>query len=240
MKSRTPTIISALNSRTITGYVRALLIFARSAASFSRFVAIRSSASSRKPPVSPARIIAIMMVGKTLSCLPIAADSETPPSTSVRTSPTAFRRPGLAVCSSRTASDRSRDMPDAVSVANWRAETAPGLSGGPPASPGVRRALAAAARLAPAGSRIPPLRARRQRLGHHALQRHRQLCADLVLLVRRVDVDDPVDRLRGALGVQRGEDEVAGLGGGQRGRGRLQVAQLANQDDVGVLAQRVL
>ena len=52
------------------------------------------------------------------------------------------------------------------------------------------------------------------------------------------DVDDPVDRLGGRLGVQRGEDEVAGLSGGQRGRDRLEVAHLADEDHVGVLAQR--
>ena len=34
------------------------------------------------------------------------------------------------------------------------------------------------------------------------------------------------------------EDEVAGLGGGQRGRDRLEVAHLAEEDHVGVLAQR--
>ena len=51
-------------------------------------------------------------------------------------------------------------------------------------------------------------------------------------------VDDAVDRLRRALGVQRREDEVAGLGGGQRGRDRLEVAHLADEDHVRVLAQR--
>ena len=34
------------------------------------------------------------------------------------------------------------------------------------------------------------------------------------------------------------EDEVAGLGGGQRGRDRLEVAHLADEDHVRVLAQR--
>ena len=36
------------------------------------------------------------------------------------------------------------------------------------------------------------------------------------------------------------EHEVAGLGRGQRGRDRLEVAHLADEDDVGVLAQHVL
>jgi hypothetical protein len=38
--------------------------------------------------------------------------------------------------------------------------------------------------------------------------------------------------------VQRSEHEVAGLGCGQRGRDRLEVAHLADEDHVGVLAQR--
>ena len=42
------------------------------------------------------------------------------------------------------------------------------------------------------------------------------------------------------LRVQRGEHEVAGLGRGQRGRDRLEVAHLADEDHVGVLAQRGL
>ena len=41
-----------------------------------------------------------------------------------------------------------------------------------------------------------------------------------------------------ALRVQRPEDEVAGLGRGQRGRDRLEVAHLADEDHVRVLAER--
>jgi len=40
--------------------------------------------------------------------------------------------------------------------------------------------------------------------------------------------------------VERREDEVAGLRRGQRGVDRLQVAHLADEDHVGVLAQRAL
>ena len=79
-----------------------------------------------------------------------------------------------------------------------------------------------------------------QRLADDALQRAGELDAHLLLLVRREDVDDAVDGLRGVLGVQGREDEVAGLGGGQRHRDGLEVAHLADQDDVGVLAQHVL
>ena len=41
-------------------------------------------------------------------------------------------------------------------------------------------------------------------------------------------------------GVQRREHQVAGLGGGDRGGGGLQVAHFADQDDVRVLTQHVL
>ena len=43
---------------------------------------------------------------------------------------------------------------------------------------------------------------------------------------------------RRALRVQRREDEVAGLGRGERGRDRLEVAHLADEDHVRVLAER--
>ena len=43
---------------------------------------------------------------------------------------------------------------------------------------------------------------------------------------------------RRALGVQRREHEVPGLGCGERGRDRLEVAHLADEDHVGVLAER--
>ena len=87
-------------------------------------------------------------------------------------------------------------------------------------------------------TRDPAVDCREQRLRDDALQRVRELHAHLVLLRRREDVDDAVDRARRALGVQRGEDEVAGLGRGQRGRDRLEVAHLAEEDHVGVLAER--
>src|SRR3954447_18865260 len=51
----------------------------------------------------------------------------------------------------------------------------------------------------------------RKRLADDALKGAGKLDADLLLLVRRENVDDAVDRLRGVLRVQGGEDEVAGL-----------------------------
>ena len=81
---------------------------------------------------------------------------------------------------------------------------------------------------------------RDQLLRDHALQRRRQLHPHLLLLMRWEHVDDAVDRLRRVLGVQRREHEVTGLGGGDRGRDRLEVTHLADEDHVGVLAEHVL
>jgi hypothetical protein len=76
-----------------------------------------------------------------------------------------------------------------------------------------------------------------QHLRDHGDQRLAQHGPHLRLLRRREDVDDAVDGLRRARGVQGAEDEVAGLRGGQGERGGLEVAQLADEDDVRVLAQ---
>ena len=56
--------------------------------------------------------------------------------------------------------------------------------------------------------------------------------------MRREHVDDAVDRLRRRVGVQRPERQVARLGDAQRRLDRLEVAHLADQHDVGILAQR--
>ena len=53
----------------------------------------------------------------------------------------------------------------------------------------------------------------------------------------REELDHAADRLGGVDRVQRREDEVAGLGGLERGLRGLGVAELADQDRVGVLAQ---
>ena len=89
-----------------------------------------------------------------------------------------------------------------------------------------------------ATTRPVPSALRQQRLADDAFEHQRQLGADLPLLVRREDVDDAVDRLRRRVGVQRREGQVAGLGDPQRRLDRLQVAQLADEDDVRVLAER--
>jgi hypothetical protein len=57
-------------------------------------------------------------------------------------------------------------------------------------------------------------------------------------MVRREDGDDAVDGLGRVEGVQRREDEVAGLGREQRGLDGLVVAHFADQDDVRILTHR--
>ena len=80
--------------------------------------------------------------------------------------------------------------------------------------------------------------ARQQVLRDDGAQDGRELPADLALLGLGERVDHAIDRADGVRRVQRREHEVAGLGGGERGGDRLAVAQLAEQDHVGRLAQR--
>ena len=81
------------------------------------------------------------------------------------------------------------------------------------------------------------VRARNEALRDDRPQHRRQLEADLLLLVRREDGDDAVDGLGRVQRVERREHEVARLGREQGGFDRLEVAHLADQDHVGVLAQ---
>ncbi len=71
------------------------------------------------------------------------------------------------------------------------------------------------------------------------LQRRRHHETDLLVLVGREEVDDAVDGLGGVDGVERREDQVTYLGGGERRGDRLVVTHLADQDHVGVLAHDV-
>src|SRR6266403_1530257 len=77
-----------------------------------------------------------------------------------------------------------------------------------------------------------------QALRYYRLEGLREHGANLALLAGREDVDDAVDRLRRARRVQGAEDEVSGLGRGERETDRLQVTHLTHENDVGVLAQR--
>ena len=83
------------------------------------------------------------------------------------------------------------------------------------------------------------IEARHERLRQDALKDERQLGSHLLLLMSRKDVDDAVDRLHRAIGMQCGKTEVAGFSDRQGRLNRLQVTQLAKQDDVRILAQDV-
>src|SRR5688572_9489431 len=68
----------------------------------------------------------------------------------------------------------------------------------------------------------------------------RQVHQHLVLTLFREEVDDAVERLVGAVGVQRRHAQVTGLGKGDGVVHGVAVADLADQDHVRGLAQRVL
>ena len=80
--------------------------------------------------------------------------------------------------------------------------------------------------------------ARNEALGGDAHERPSQHLARERRLPLPEQVDEALDGLGCVQRVKRADDEVAGLGGAQGGHGRLLVAHLADQDHVGVLAQR--
>ena len=77
-----------------------------------------------------------------------------------------------------------------------------------------------------------------QDLRHHGQQTLRQKALGLLALFGRQRIDQPIDGLDGAGGVQRAEHQVPGLGGRHRHADGLGIAQLADQDHVGILAHR--
>ena len=64
-----------------------------------------------------------------------------------------------------------------------------------------------------------------------------ELLAKLGLVAGGEAVEDAGHGLGGVVGVERGEDEVTGFGGGERGGHGFGVAHFADEDDVGVLAE---
>ena len=65
-----------------------------------------------------------------------------------------------------------------------------------------------------------------------------ELDANLLLLVRGENRDDAVDRLGGVQRMESREDQVSRLGRQEGGLDGLEVAHLADEDDVWILAQR--
>ena len=78
---------------------------------------------------------------------------------------------------------------------------------------------------------------RQKLLGDDAAQHGGQLAADLVLRTGGADINNAVNGLGCTDRVQRAEDQMAGLGGGDGGGDRLIIAHLADQNDIRVLAQ---
>ena len=77
-----------------------------------------------------------------------------------------------------------------------------------------------------------------QDLGDHGEQARGEKALGLLALLGGQRVDDAVDGLGGAGGVQRAEHQMAGLGGGHRHRDGFGIAHFADQNDVGILAHR--
>ena len=70
-----------------------------------------------------------------------------------------------------------------------------------------------------------------------ACERAREREAHFGLLVRRIERQHAVDRLRRVGRVQRREHEVAGVRRLERGVERFEIANLTDEDDVGILTQ---
>ena len=87
------------------------------------------------------------------------------------------------------------------------------------------------------GAASLPACQRQQLLGHNTPQNRCQLPTDLVLRTGGADVDNAVDGLRGADGVQRAEHQMPGFGGGHGGGDRFKIAHLTDQNHIRILAQ---
>ena len=87
------------------------------------------------------------------------------------------------------------------------------------------------------GRDASPADFRQQRLGDNADDRRGKLRADLILQVAGEGVDHAVDGPLGTVGVQRGEHDVAGLGGRNGGFNGFQIAHFADQDHVRILPE---
>ena len=77
-----------------------------------------------------------------------------------------------------------------------------------------------------------------QMLAHHRRQNAGELSPDQRLRSARESVDDAIDGLRRVPGMHRRQDEMAGLGRGQRTLHRLRAAHLTDDDHVRIGTQR--
>ena len=78
---------------------------------------------------------------------------------------------------------------------------------------------------------------RQKTLRYDSEQNTRQLRPNLVLLIRRKDIDDTVYRLGTVVRMQRRENEVSGLGGRHGGTDGFKIAQLTQKHDIRVLTE---
>src|SRR5690606_29461885 len=85
-----------------------------------------------------------------------------------------------------------------------------------------------------------PIFATDERLADHPEEVDRELHANLLLLVLREYVNNPIHGLQGIDGVQGGKHQVPSFGGGNRKVDRFKIAHFADQNHVWVLAKHVL
>ena len=99
----------------------------------------------------------------------------------------------------------------------------------------VGQPLLALAALATAVNDVETGLFRRELVRRHA-ERRRGAVDDVLVGGEKVRVHDALDGFWGVDGVEGGDDEVAGFGGGEGDLGGFAVAEFADDDDVGVLA----
>jgi hypothetical protein len=88
-----------------------------------------------------------------------------------------------------------------------------------------------------AGTSAGAIGARHQPHRNHSRERTGQREAHFARLVRRIEREHAIDRLRRVGRVQRRENEVARVRGLQRRIERFEISNFADEDDVGVLTQ---
>ena len=93
-------------------------------------------------------------------------------------------------------------------------------------------------RISSASTRPWPSCAGDKLLGDDAAQRFADHDADLVALIDREDVQHAVEGAGGIGGVERADDQVAGLRSGNGELDGLEVAHFADHDDIGVFTER--